>query len=85
MHHATYILPDHDIGCYPCLASMPPGSIQVCKVPFAGFVYSERGEHEQGPRERRLTDVAAVGDESPGPSTPSLYRPMSCYVLPAGP
>ena len=85
MHRDTHIFPDHDIGCYPCLATMPPGSIQICKVAFAGFVYSGRDEHKQARHEKTLTDAVAVGDASPGPSAHSSYRPMSCYALPAGP
>jgi hypothetical protein len=85
LYHGTHVLPDHDIGCHPGLASVSPGSIQIRKVPFAGFLYSGRGEPREGPRERRLTGVAAVGDALPGPSAPSSYRPMSCYVLPACP
>lgn len=85
MHPATHILPDHDIRCHPCLASMPPGSIQICKVPFAGFIYSGSDEHKQRLRENKPTDVVVVGDEFPGPSAPSSYHPMSCYVLLVGP
>ena len=44
LYHGTHVLPDHDIGCHPGLASVPPGSIQIRKVPFPGFLYSERGE-----------------------------------------
>lgn len=64
---------------------MPPGSIQICKVAFAGFVYSGGDKHKQQRHERALTGAVVVGDASPGPSAPSSYRPMSCYVLPAGP
>lgn len=85
MHLGTHVLPDHDIRCYPCLAPVLPGSVQIRKVPFTGFAYSARDEHERGLHERRLTDVVAVQDASLGPSVPFSHRPMSWYALLAGP
>lgn len=64
---------------------MSPRGIQICKVAFAGFVYSERDENKQGRHKNILTDVVVDRDAFPDPLAPSLYPPMSCYVLLAGP